>query len=260
MKVPKYSIVTVCYNAEKYMTDTIKSVLMQSYDDYEYIIKDGLSTDCTMDIAHKLCGHDERVTFIENKDQGIYDAMNIAISSAKGKYIFFLNAGDKFIDNSVLFKTNEFIDHNNADIFYGDVIEKRPQKKYLRRYTEKNSKIWYYSLGACLCHQGMFCDRKLFLEKKFNIDYNVCADREWQLYHLSRGKTAMAMKITLAEILAEGFSSEHVIELEEETRRCIRLYCGNWFQIYRIISWIKRNQLMHMALKNIERLISCRSE
>lgn len=256
----RYSIITVCYNAEKILADTIKSVLVQDYNDYEYIIKDGSSTDHTMEVAHSLCNNDKRVTFIEGEDQGIYDAMNIAVGSAKGKYIFFLNAGDKFIDDHVLDRVSGFIDHHSADIFYGNVVEKGLQKKYLRKYTEKNSKMWYYSIGACLCHQGMFCDRKLFQGKQFDLNYKVCADREWQLYHLSKGKKAKAMNITVAEILTEGFSSEHVCELEEETRLCVKLYCGRWYTIYRFVVWLKKNRLMHLLLIRMERLISCRAE
>ena len=257
MKTPRYSIITVCYNAEKYIEDTVRSVLMQSCSDYEYIIKDGCSTDHTMEIVHKLCGNNEKVTLIESRDEGIYDAMNAAVLSAGGEYVFFLNAGDKFTDSGVLARTDEFIGCHEADIFYGDVIGVGNRKRYLRKYTEKNSKMWYYSLGACLCHQGMFCDRKLFLEKNFDISYRVCADREWQLYHLSRGKKAAAMKIPVTEILEEGFSSEHVVDLEKETGQCVRLYCGKWYILYRGIRLIKKNRVAHRLLNRVERQISC---
>lgn len=256
MKRPRFSIITVCYNAEKFIGNTIQSVLVQSFNDFEYIIKDGCSTDNTVNIVHALCDGVDNVIFVQNRDQGIYDAMNIALEVAKGQYIFFLNAGDKFVDSNVLNKIRSFIDHHDADIFYGNVIEVDAQEKYLRRYSKKNSKRWYYSLGACLCHQGMFCDRKLFEEKRFDITYRVCADREWQLYHLNEGKIAIAMKITVAEILVDGFSSEHVIELEEETRKCIKLYCGRYYNIYRVINWIKKNKYIHLILQKVERKIS----
>ena len=256
MKRPKFSIITVCYNAEKFIGNTIQSVLSQSFNDFEYIIKDGSSADNTVNVVHALCDGAENVILIQNKDQGIYDAMNIALDMAKGQYIFFLNAGDKFVDSNVLDKIKNFIDHHEADIFYGNVIEVEYQKKFLRRYSKKNSKIWYYSLGACLCHQGMFCDRKLFEERKFDTIYRVCADREWQLYHLNEGKIAIAMGITVAEVLVEGFSSEHVVELEEETEKCIKLYCGRYYNVYRAIKWIKRNKLIHLVLRKIEKKIS----
>ena len=261
MKNIKYSIITVCYNAEKDMADTINSVLMQSYDNYEYIIKDGCSMDRTMEIAHSLCDGDKRVIFIESRDQGIYDAMNIAVAEATGEYIFFLNAGDRFTGKDVLERVNAFIEQTTGDIFYGNVIEiGEGGKNYLRKYTKKNSRKWYYSLGTSLNHQGMFCGRELFQEKLFDLNYKVCADREWQLYHISRGKKAESMGITLAEVLTEGFSSKHVSELEKETRQCVKLYCGQWYILYRFIMCLKRNRLMHMLMSRMERLMSCRSE
>lgn len=256
----EYSIITVCYNAETHMADTINSVLMQSYNNYEYIIKDGCSTDRTMEIAHSLCDKDERVIFMESKDRGIYDAMNIAVAEARGEYVFFLNAGDRFAGRNVLARVHDFINQNHGDIFYGNVIETGGQKRCLRKYTKKNSRKWYYSLGASLNHQGMFCSRELFQGKKFDLDYRVCADREWQLYHISRGKKAEAMGITLTEILTEGFSSRHVDELEKETGQCVKLYCGHWYILYRLIMRMKRNRLMHWLIVRLERRISCQPE
>ena len=158
----KFTIITVCYNAEKYIEDTINSVLSQTYGSFEYIIKDGQSSDGTMDIVHRLTDSDNRVMIIQGKDRGIYDAMNIAVLQASGEYILFLNAGDAFVNDLVLSKTAEYMTAQTADIYYGDVIEISNKRKSLRVYTEKNSKMWYYSLGACLCHQGMFCKKELF--------------------------------------------------------------------------------------------------
>lgn len=180
----KFTIITVCYNAEKYIEDTIDSVLTQTYENFEYIIKDGQSSDGTMDMVHRLTDGDNRVMIIQGKDQGIYDAMNIAVLQSSGEYILFLNAGDAFVDNLVLSKAVEYMTAQKADIYFGDVIEVSNERKSLRIYTERNSKIWYYSLGACLCHQSMFCKRELFQSKLFDLDYIVCADREWQMWHI----------------------------------------------------------------------------
>ena len=106
----------------------------------------------------------------------------------------------------------------------------------------------------------MFCARELFQGKKFDLNYKVCADREWQLYQINRGKKAEPMGITLAEVLTEGFSSKHISELEKETGQCIKLYCGRWYILYRLIMFLKRNRLMHMLMIRMERLMSCRSE
>lgn len=235
---------------------TIKSVLSQTYDDFEYIIKDGESSDGTMNIVHNLTDNNNCVMIIQGKDKGIYDAMNTAALSAKGEYILFLNAGDVFVNDDVLYRVSKFIAENKADIFYGDVTEIEKDRRNFRVYSEKNCKIWYYSMGACLCHQAMFCKTDLFQNKLFDLKYKVCADREWQMYHIKNGAIAKAMKFPVAEVLADGFSRNHIAELEEETCLCVKEYCGEWYIIYRVIAFIKRSKLLHKIIRKVEGTIS----
>ena len=254
----KFTIITVCYNAGEHIAATIQSVLSQSYENFEYIIKDGQSCDGTMDMVHNLTDSDNRVMIIQGKDRGIYDAMNTAVLKASGEYILFLNAGDVFADSLVLSKAAEYMTAQKADIYYGDVIEISNEKKSLRIYTEKNSKMWYYSLGACLCHQGMFCKKELFQSKLFDLDYVVCADREWQMWHIKNGAATRAMKFPIAEVLTDGFSGNHIAELEKETELCVKLYCGKWYYVYIMIQSIKKNGFFHKIIQKAEGMISHR--
>lgn len=254
----KFTIITVCYNAEKYIEGTVRSVLSQSYSDFEYIIKDGASADKTMNIVHGLTDNDGRVISVQEKDQGIYDAMNIAVLLSEGEYVFFLNAGDKFADENVLSRIAEKIKNDDSGIFYGNIIEVFENESYLRIYTEKNSKMWYYSLGACLCHQGMVCKRELFKEKLFDTGYKVCADRDWQMYHISRGIAARPLNFTIAEVLADGFSKDHEKELEEETERCVKQYCGGWYILYHIVGRAKKSRFLRWVIQKAEKMVSCR--
>lgn len=254
----KFTIITVCYNAEQYIRDTVETVLSQSYENFEYIIKDGKSSDGTMDIVRELTGDDKRVVIMCGKDRGIYDAMNVAVSEAKGEFVIFLNAGDKFINNGILSKVAEFMMKNQARIFYGNVIERGLNLTRLRIYDERNVKRWYYSLGACLCHQGMFCAKELFRDRLFDLNYKVCADREWQMYHVNRGAVTKPMKFAVAEVLVEGFSKEHIKELEEEASRCIKQYCGGWYILYKLICWLKGCEKTKSFIRRTEERISCK--
>lgn len=254
----KFTIITVCYNAKEHIATTVQSVLSQSYENFEYIIKDGQSCDGTMDIVHNLTDSDNRVMIIQGKDQGIYDAMNTAVLQSSGEYILFLNAGDTFADSLVLSKAVEYMAAQKADIYYGDVIEVSNERKSFRIYTERNSKIWYYSLGACLCHQSMFCKRKLFQSKLFDLDYIVCADREWQMWHIKNGAVTRAMKFPIAEVLMDGFSGNHIADLEKETESCVRAYCGKWLVVYKTIKLIKKNKFLHKMIQKTEEMISCK--
>ena len=93
---PKFSIITVTYNAEKVLEDTIQSIVTQSYKNVEYIIVDGGSTDGTLSIVNKYKEHIH--TIVSEPDKGLYDAMNKGIKLATGDYLCFLNAGDAGCD------------------------------------------------------------------------------------------------------------------------------------------------------------------
>ena len=126
------SIITVCYNAEKTIANTIESILGQTYMDFEYIIIDGKSTDSTYKI---VCAYDEKFRnkgikyyHFSELDKGIFDAMNKGIYYAHGKYINFMNADDKFHSSKVLEKV--FKKQMTADVIYGDT------------FRISNSKCW----------------------------------------------------------------------------------------------------------------------
>lgn len=260
MKRNRFTIITVCYNAQNCIGETIKSVLNQSYKEFEYIIQDGNSDDNTFRIVTDLTQSDKRVIIVQEKDEGIYDAMNRALASAQGEYVLFMNAGDTFADKDVLRNADNCISKHHADIFYGDIIEVTDGRDRIRTYKQRNSRLWYYSLGACLCHQAMFCNRNLFEERLFDLKYKVCADREWQMYHIKHGKKTKAMGIPIAKVLVDGFSSQHVDELEKETKACVRQYCGIYYLIYQVICQLKKSSIIHKFVCYADNIISIRNE
>ena len=97
----KISIITISYNAESYIEETIKSVITQQYKDIEYIIVDGLSTDNTLNIVNLY--RDSIDVVISEKDDSIYDAYNKGVERASGEYILFLNADDYLFDSNAIY-------------------------------------------------------------------------------------------------------------------------------------------------------------
>ena len=91
---PFFSIITVTYNAEKYLEATLESIVRQDFRDFELIVVDGQSTDGTAAIIDRYREHID--TLVVEKDRGIYDAMNKGIERATGKYVNFMNASDRF--------------------------------------------------------------------------------------------------------------------------------------------------------------------
>lgn len=106
---PFFSIITVCWNSEKTIERTIQSVLVQGFDNYEYIIVDGGSTDKTLDIIKKYEPQfNGRLKYKSEPDKGIYDAFNKGIERAIGKYIWLVNSDD-YIEPGVLGKLHDLV-------------------------------------------------------------------------------------------------------------------------------------------------------
>lgn len=127
----KVSIITVCYNAGSSIERTIQSVISQSFDDFEYLVIDGKSTDNTTDIIQK---YSDRIdVIISEPDNGIYDAMNKGILKANGEWVIMMNAGDYFSDNNVLKSifTNNI--PTNKTFLYSDIYSLQVNGERVKR-------------------------------------------------------------------------------------------------------------------------------
>jgi len=96
------SVITICYNPGDDLLPTIQSVINQKDCNLEYIIIDGKSSDGSVELIRQIAEKDDRIKWISQKDEGIYDAMNKGIDLATGNWLNFMNAGDKFANNEVL--------------------------------------------------------------------------------------------------------------------------------------------------------------
>jgi len=167
---PLITIITVVYNAVSTIEKTILSVVNQTYDNVEYIIIDGGSTDGTIDIIKKY--ETQIANWISEPDKGIYDAMNKGINLANGEWINFMNAGDSFYENDTIEKFIELCDDRNG-IIYGDS----------RRFFDVGV---YFDRGALSnldympnCHQAFFVKTHLLKSKHFDTNYQICADAKF---------------------------------------------------------------------------------
>ena len=161
---PLISIITVVFNGEKYLEETIQSVINQTYDNVEYIIIDGGSSDGTLDIIKK---YEERIDYwVSERDNGIYDAMNKGIDAAGGEWINFMNAGDSFYNNEVIEKVF------SCNVYNGMIIHGKVALNY------KGDLISYYGSSKIIPHQGGFFKSDIVKKLKFNTDYKIFADGE----------------------------------------------------------------------------------
>lgn len=118
----KISIITVCYNAENEIEKTIESVIKQTFNDFEYIIIDGSSTDSTLNIVNSYKSYIQQI--ISEPDKGIYDAMNKGVKMANGEWVIMMNAGDQFASNTVLDEIFSSYIPDSIDFIYSDVLVK----------------------------------------------------------------------------------------------------------------------------------------
>lgn len=168
-----YTIVTVCYNAESCIEQTIKSVLSQKRELFEYIIIDGKSKDGTMLIVDKYKAEIDVV--VSEPDQGIYDAMNKAIGLAKGDYINFMNAGDCFVNSSVLEDMSSSMEAGKTDVVFGNEVVMLDGLYYEVEATPFYAPPYIkHSMG--FNHQCTFVRTEVARKYPFDLQYRLAAD------------------------------------------------------------------------------------
>lgn len=228
-----FTIIIVSLNAGEELKKTVDSVLSQNYGNYEILIKDGYSTDGSL----KSLPEDERIRTIVKKDRSIYDAMNQAVREAKGKYYLFLNCGDYLYDEHVLGRIAKAIAVNEADIFYGDLYRRKQESVDVS--PERISSFTAYR--NIPCHQVCFYNRRLFLERGYDLKIKIRADYEhflWCLYKKSAKCTHVA--VTVASYEGGGFSeTEENREIsKKEHAEITKNYLGAKVYLYKFIMFV----------------------
>jgi glycosyltransferase involved in cell wall biosynthesis len=218
---PLISIITVCLNDGKYLEETIKSVINQTYSNIEYIIIDGGSTDNTIDIIKK---YESKIEYWSSGgDKGIYDAMNKGISIAKGKWVNFMNAGDTFYQVNTIEKV--FLKkYDKVDFIYGD-CEIIYNSEFSR--IQKAGKIKNLWKGMVFSHQSLFTDSDVFKKYQFNADNRIGADFEFLFNCYKNNFKFCNIHIPVAIVSAGGLSDTNRIESILSRRSTVNKFSKN---------------------------------
>lgn len=211
----RFSVIIVCLNAGERLRMTVESVLAQSYEDYEIVLKDGGSSDGSVEEISRMV-QDARLYIYQKKDSGIYDAMNQAVELSGGDYFIFMNAGDCFYDNEVLSKISDVIlkREHQPDIVYGNLYHKE-LSTVIYAAPEINDFACYRNVP---CHQTCFYSRGLFLERAYYPMYNVRADYEHFLWCFYEKKA----DICYAPVIVAAYEGGGYSETKENKRRSKR--------------------------------------
>lgn len=224
----KFSIITVVYNNKDTISDAMNSVLSQNYDDLEYIVVDGASTDGTFEVikeAIKRCP-ERSINFISEKDNGIYDAMNKGIGLATGEVVGLLNGDDVYAGNLVLKKVAGVFADSSVDSCYADLVyvDKFDMNKVIRYWKSCDYRNGLFSKGWAPPHPTFFVRRKVY-EKYgvFDLSYSMGNDVDLMMRFLSKYKLkSVYVPGIFVKMRFGGVSNKNVINIVRQNLELFR--------------------------------------
>lgn len=216
IKLPRISIISAVYNGDKYLEETIKSIINQTYDNIEYIIIDGGSTDGTLDIIKK---YEDRIDYwISEKDKGISNAFNKGVAVASGMYINFQGDGDGFYSKDVLKEVFSKVNPSKDVFVCGRIqrIDKDGKELYLsKKYSDfkKQSLL----LRMSLPHQALFTHINYFKQYGlFDEENQFCMDYEHLLRSYRNFPNVKVTNTIVSKWRADGIGNGRTLEILRE--------------------------------------------
>jgi len=193
---PLLTVITGVFNVEIFLEETILSVIGQCYENVEYIIIDGGSSDSTVSIIKK---YEFAIDFwISEPDQGIYDAMNKGLSLASGSYILFLGSDDKLAHKQTLTKATKFLVEENPVVLFGSVIYENEHFPGKVERIVKSKFNWNILLHNTVHHQSCFYHKSLFLKWKYDTSLKLIADYELNLIIFKKMLTTYSVDFAIS--------------------------------------------------------------
>lgn len=210
IRQPLISIITITYNAAETIPLTMSSVAEQTCTDYEHLIIDGASNDNTIIIARQMGTPSLRI--VSEPDKGLYDAMNKGMRMARGRYVLFLNSGDRFHTRETLGLYADAIKKKSPDIIYGDTdIVDALGKRLGPRHLSAPAMLTVdsFSRGMLICHQA-FMVRKA-IAPRFDTDYKFSADYDWTIRCIkaSRPGDRKNLRAITIDYLSDGLTDHN---------------------------------------------------
>ncbi len=241
MNNPKVSIITICYQAEKTIADTIQSVLAQTYSNIEYIIIDGASKDKTLAIIETF--NHPRMQVFSEKDKGLYDALNKGIAKATGDYIGFLHADDIYAHTEVICEFfNLFSVYGTQAISSSVSIFKNNQfDKVFRNYDATKFRKWQFNIGIQPPHPGFFITKESLISVgNFDTNYKISGDFDWLLRAIKKNQITVHYSKFVSVFMRDGGISSSGLKskilMNNEDLQSLR---KNGYKSHILLIWMK---------------------
>ena len=249
-----FSIVTVVKNRKNTIENTLSSVRFQTFNDYEYIVIDGNSTDGTYDILKE--NNDIITNLKSEEDKSVYDALNKAISFAKGKYIVILHSDDHFESKNTLNNIYKKINELNSDVLFASAtyFNKGYFHKPIRKYNSIHFKPKLMKYGFMPPHTSMFAKRSIYSKVgTFNTKYKIAADVDWLLKMFHQKNLSISyVEDNVINMNTHGLSNPNLFNIYKKIQIHNELYNifndnkikTNWFKLFvRFIYKLKQYNL-----------------
>ena len=225
----KISIITPCHNSAATLSDTLQSILEQSYADIESIVIDGNSTDGTQEIIKQFEPlFQGRMKWVSESDHGLYDAINKGISLATGDVVGILNSDDFFTSADVLHQVAEHLEDAALDAVYGDVhfVSGNDLSRVTRYYSSKPFRPAFLRFGFMPAHPSFYV-RKVVYEKSgpYRTDFRIASDYEMMVRLFRKvGIKSKYLPVDFVTMRTGGLSTRNMMSrwiiLKEDVRAC----------------------------------------
>lgn len=238
---PLISVITITFNAAGTLPVTMESVAEQTFRDFEHIVVDGASTDDTIMHARRM--GTPRLRILSEPDEGLYDAMNKGLKIARGRYVLFLNAGDRFHDADSLKAYADAISEKNPDIIYGETdIVDIEGKRIGPRHLSVPEILTFdsFSKGMLICHQAFMVRKDIAV--LYDTDYRFSADYDWciRCIQASRAGDRVNLHRVTIDYLADGLTDKNKMASLVERFKIMAAHYGSAKAVAAHLSFIPR--------------------
>ncbi len=246
----KLSIITITYQAEKYLARTIESVLAQGHrETIEYIVIDGASKDGTLALIEKYQNQIDQ--FVSEPDKGIYDAMNKGLQRATGDYVIFMNAGDTFADEKTVGQIIAAME-STPDVIVGDAlfVNENGNALGLRSQVTPHqipaTLSWQsFQYGMVICHQSFIAKRSI--APLFDTHFRLSSDIDWEIKCLKASQKICQLPLPVCRYLTGGASVQNLKRSWQERFEVLERHFGFWKTAWNHVIIVSRG--INFALK-----------